>query len=65
VNAVQLLPLLRELFGRHPEYLYRQGWELQWLLYALKYTNGLGDEYEIAAAAEVAREDWPQRRPAA
>jgi len=65
MNAAELLPLLRELFSRNPEYLYHQGWELQWILYALKYTNELEDAGEIAAAAEAARGDWPQWRPAA
>ena len=54
VNAWELLPLIRELFSRHPEYRYHAAWELQWLLYALGYTNELEDEAEIAAAVEVA-----------
>jgi hypothetical protein len=64
MNAPQPLPLLRDLFSRHPEFLYRQAWELQWLLFALGYTNGLEDEAAIGAAAEVAREDWPEGRAA-
>jgi hypothetical protein len=65
VNSTQLLPALRELYSRHPEYFHHEPWELQWLLYALNYTDELEDEGEIAAATEVARTDWPQWRSAA
>jgi hypothetical protein len=61
VNAAQLLPLLRDLFSRHPDMLLLAPWHLQWVLYALGYTNELEDENEIAAAAEVARTDWTGR----
>jgi hypothetical protein len=40
-------------------------WELQHVLFSLGYTDDLADEAEIAAAIEVARQDWPQWRPAA
>jgi hypothetical protein len=65
VSARELLPLIRQLFSRHPEYRYHAAWELQWLLFALGYTDDLADEGEIAAAVEVARGDYPQWRPAA
>ena len=39
-------------------------WELQSALFVLGYTKELADEAEIAAAAEVTRGDWPQRRAA-
>jgi hypothetical protein len=66
VNSVQLLPAIRDLYTRQPEYWHLQPWELQWLLYALTYTDDLADEAEIVAAVEVARSDWPQwGRPAA
>jgi hypothetical protein len=64
VNAWELLPLIRELFSRHPEYRYHAAWELQWLLYALNYTDELEDEAEIAVAVEVARSDWPEWKAA-
>jgi hypothetical protein len=57
VNAVQLLPALRDLFSRHPEMIDLEPWHLQWILYALNYTDELEDEGEIAAAAGVARMD--------
>jgi hypothetical protein len=53
-----LLPMLRELFSRFPEYRHRESWELQWLLFALGYSNELEDENEIASAAETARRDF-------
>jgi hypothetical protein len=64
VNATQLLPALRDLYSRLPEMYFRQPWELQHVLFSLGYTDGLADEAEIAAAAEVARGDWPQWRAA-
>ena len=66
MNSAQLLPALRDLYSRRPETYHLQPWELQWMLYALNYTDELEDEAQIAAAVEVARTDWPQwRRPAA
>jgi hypothetical protein len=47
-----------------PETYHLQPWELQWMLYALNYTDELENEAEIAAAAELARTDWPQWRVA-
>jgi hypothetical protein len=58
VNAAGLLPLLRELFSRNPEYRDHEPWELAWLLFSLRYAEDLEDEGEIAAAAEVAKTDW-------
>jgi hypothetical protein len=65
VGSAELLLAIRDLNSRHPEYFHHEPWELQWLLYALNYTDELEDEGEIAATAEVARTDWPQWRPAA
>jgi uncharacterized protein YuzE len=39
---------------RHPEYWHHETWELQWMLYALKYTDELEEEGAIAAAVEDA-----------
>jgi hypothetical protein len=64
VNATQLLPALRDLYSRLPEMYHRQPWELQHVLFSLGYTDDLVDEAKIAAAVEVAREDWPQWRAA-
>jgi hypothetical protein len=65
VNSAQLLPAIRDLYSRHPEYFHHEPWELQHVLYSLNYTDDLADEAEIAAAVEVARENYPQWRPAA
>jgi hypothetical protein len=65
VNAVQLLPAIRDLYSRQPEYFHHEPWELVHVLYSLGYVDDLADEAEIAAAVEVARGDRPQWRPAA
>jgi hypothetical protein len=58
VNAVDLLPLVRELYSRLPETRYLQAWELQQVLWLLGYTDGLIHEDVIAAASVVARMDY-------
>jgi hypothetical protein len=50
--------MLRDLFSRFPEYRHHQGWELQWLLFALGYSDELEDEGEIKSAVETARRDF-------
>jgi hypothetical protein len=72
VNYPHLLPAIRHLYSRLPETYHLQPWELQWMLYALGYTDDpLEAEEEIAQAVEVARKDGPQwwrleeERPAA
>ena len=65
MSAWQLLPLIRELFSRNPEYRDLEPWHLAWLLFSLRYTNELENEHEIAAAVEVVQADYPQWRPAA
>ena len=64
MNAAQLLPAIRDLYSRQPEYFNHEPWELQHVLFSLGYTDDLADETEIAAAVEGARGDWPQRRAA-
>jgi hypothetical protein len=59
-DAHELLPILREFFSR-----YREAWELQWLLYALGFSNDLEDENEIASGAETARRDFDPEEGAA
>jgi hypothetical protein len=58
MNAVQLLPALRDLYFKLPEMRTLEPWELQSALFVLGYTDDLADEGEIAAALEVARTDW-------
>jgi hypothetical protein len=64
VNSAHLLPAIRELYSRHPEYFHHEPWELQHVLFSLGYVDDLADESEISAAVEVARSDWPQWRAA-
>ena len=65
MNAWRLLPLLRDLYSKHPEMLTLEAGELQRALWSLGYTEDLEGEAEIQAAAEVARKDWTEWRPAA
>ena len=64
MNYPYLLPAVRDLYRRLPETYHLQPWELQWMLYALNYTDELEDEEEIAQAVEVARPERPQWRAA-
>jgi len=57
---VNLLPAIRDLYSKHPEMHDLEAWELQSALFVLGYTEDLAGEAEIAAAVEVARQDWPQ-----
>jgi hypothetical protein len=58
VSSTHLLPAIRDLYSRRPEYFHHEPWELVHVLYSLNYTDGLADEAEISAAVEVARQDW-------
>jgi hypothetical protein len=60
VNAGDLLPAVRNLYGRYPEYRDLAPWELAQVLWSLNYTEDLEEEGEIAPAADVARQDWPE-----
>ena len=64
MTAPELLPL-RDLYSKHPEMRDLEAWELQSALFVRCYTDDLEAEGEIAAAADVARIDWPEWRPAA
>jgi hypothetical protein len=48
---------LRDLYRRRPATRHLQAWELQWMLYALNYTDELEDGDAIADAVAVV---WPQ-----
>jgi hypothetical protein len=60
-----LLAAIRDLYSRLPETYFLRPWELQHVLWSLGCTEDLAPESEIAAAVEVARQDWPQWSPAA
>jgi hypothetical protein len=57
--------MLRELFSRRPEARYLVAWELQSLLFLLRYTDGLLNENDIDSALEVARSDFDPEAGAA
>jgi hypothetical protein len=60
MSAGDLLPAVRELYSRLPEARCLQPWELQQILWSLNYTEDLEDEGAIAAASDVARQDYPE-----
>jgi len=64
MNSAQLLPCPRDLYSHLPETYHLQPYELQSKLVSLGYTDELENEAEIAAAVEVARQDWPQWKAA-
>jgi hypothetical protein len=53
-----VLPMIRELFSRYPEYRHHEAWELAHVLFSLGYADELLEEHEIASAAEIARKDF-------
>jgi hypothetical protein len=57
-DSRDILPMLRDLYSKYPEYRDREPYELQSLLWSLRYTDELLDEGEIAAASEVAKTDF-------
>jgi hypothetical protein len=58
VTSAELLPLIRDLYSKHPEMRTLEPWEMQSALFVLGYSDELESEGEIAAALEVARTDW-------
>jgi hypothetical protein len=48
-----VLPMLRELYSRRPETRNLEPWELQNILWSLRYSDELLDESEIAGALEA------------
>jgi hypothetical protein len=57
-NSQDILPIVRDLYSKRPEYRHREPWELVHVLFSLGYTDELLDEAEVAAAVEVARADY-------
>ena len=64
MNSAQLLPVIRELYSRHPEYFHHEPWELAHVPLSLGYVEDLAGEAKSTAAVEVARTDYPQWRAA-
>jgi hypothetical protein len=48
-----VLALVRELHSRRPETSNLEAWELQHIMWSLRYSDELLDETEIAAALEA------------
>jgi hypothetical protein len=57
-DSRDILPMVRDLHSRHPEYRHHEAWELAHVLFSLGYADELLDEGEIAAAIEVARTNF-------
>ena len=57
-DSRDILPMLRHLYSKHPEYRHHEAWELAHVLFSLGYTDELLDEGEIQVAIEVARTDY-------
>jgi hypothetical protein len=57
-NSQDILPIVRDLYSKRPEYRHHEPWELVHVLFSLGYTDELLDEGEVAAAVEVARTDY-------
>ncbi len=57
-DSRDILPMLRDLYFKHPEYRHHEAWELTHVLFSLGYTDELLDEGEIQVAIEVARTDY-------
>jgi hypothetical protein len=64
-DSQHILPMVRDLYSKYPEYHYHEAWELAHVLFSLGYTDELLDEGEIAAAIEVARADFDPDKGAA
>jgi hypothetical protein len=64
-NEPDVPALVRELCSRLPEARTLEPYELQGMLWLLRYTDELLDEGELAAALEVARTDWNPDKGAA
>ena len=58
MSVGEILPLIRDLYSKHPEMRYLEPWELQSALFVLGYADELLGEWEIDAAVEVARKDF-------
>ena len=64
-DARDILLMLRELYSRRPETRDLEAWELQHMVWSLRYTDELLDECEIQAAMQIARTDYDPGQGAA
>ena len=44
MNAWHLLPAIRDLYSKQPEFWYLEPWELQHVLFTLGYVDDLADK---------------------
>jgi hypothetical protein len=58
MTSAEIVPLVRELYSRHPEYRNHESWELAHVLWSLNYVEDLPDDAELAAGISVARTDF-------
>ena len=58
MTSAELLPIVRDLYSRHPEYRDHETWELAHVLWSLGYVEDLPNEAELSAAIEVGRTDY-------
>ncbi len=61
MTAVEIVPLLEDLFERLPETLRRTPFELSCYLWSLGYADELLDEAQIAEAERIVRASWTGR----
>ena len=57
-----LLPAIRELYSRHPEYFHHEPWELPHVLFSLCYVEDLAGEKRERRSDEL-REAWRRHHP--
>jgi hypothetical protein len=65
VTAQQILPAIRDVYSRYPEFRYLLAWEMQTVLWSLNYTDEFEDEAAIQGAMDVARPDITGETPPA
>jgi hypothetical protein len=61
VNSAQLLPAIRDLYSRQPEYFHHEPWELAHVLFSLGYVEDLAEEKRrehLERAADLARKRY-------
>jgi hypothetical protein len=55
MNATQLLPAIRDLYSKRPEYSHHEPWEHAHILFSLGYVEDLAGERRSLRPAAVVR----------
>jgi hypothetical protein len=55
MNATQLLPAIRDLYSKRPEYSHHEPWEHAHILFSLGYVEDLAGERRSLQLAAVVR----------